>query len=268
MGRGPGLVLVQGALGTAHNYDQFARLLANDFTVYLPDRRGRGMSPRAYESSYRVARDVEDLDALLCHTGAQFVYGLSSGAIITLEAARLLPSIRKAAIYEPPFQLNGTPRELIARFNREIAAGRHAAALVTAQKIVKLSSPRLNLVPHAVLSLFCWIVLKLDDAMGAAPYARFRELLPSMRYDFAVVSELGEAVQSFKTVEIEVLLLSGTRSPTYLKEALIEVEKWLPRARRIDLDGVDHSASWNADRGGQPEVVARVVRDFFAGKGA
>jgi len=67
-------------------------------------------------------------------------------------------------------------------------------------KIVKLGPAQLNLVPRAVLNLFCWIVLKVDAAK-AGPYAPFRELLPSMRYDFAIVSELGEAVQSFNAVE-------------------------------------------------------------------
>ena len=41
IGSGPGVVLVQGAMGTARNYDELARLLAKDFTVYVPDRRGQ-----------------------------------------------------------------------------------------------------------------------------------------------------------------------------------------------------------------------------------
>jgi hypothetical protein len=43
VGHGPGLILVQGALGTAHNYCDLADALSSDFTVYIPERRGRGM---------------------------------------------------------------------------------------------------------------------------------------------------------------------------------------------------------------------------------
>jgi hypothetical protein len=32
-GHSTGVILVMGAMGNAHNYDQLARVLANDFTV-------------------------------------------------------------------------------------------------------------------------------------------------------------------------------------------------------------------------------------------
>ena len=119
-GQGPGVVLVQGALGTTVNYRELAAALSRQFTVFIPDRRGRGMSPRTYNADHSIQRDVEDLDSLLSHCGAHFVFGLSSGAVIALEASRTLPAIRKVALYEPPFQLQGMSTELIDRFNREV----------------------------------------------------------------------------------------------------------------------------------------------------
>ncbi|MGK3967543.1 hypothetical protein WMF38_25650 [Sorangium sp. So ce118] len=55
------------------------------------------MSPRAYDAAHSIEREVEDLDVLLSRSGAELAFGLSSGAILTLEAARALPSIRKVA---------------------------------------------------------------------------------------------------------------------------------------------------------------------------
>ena len=104
-GRGPGVILVMGAMGTAHNYDQLARVLASDFTVYVPDRRGRGMSPREYSPDHSIQKELEDLGSLLAKTGAHLVFGLSSGAVIALEASQALSSIHKAALYDPPFYL-------------------------------------------------------------------------------------------------------------------------------------------------------------------
>jgi multidrug efflux pump subunit AcrA (membrane-fusion protein) len=66
-GRGAGVILVMGAMGTAHNYDELARDLAGAFTVYVPDRRGRGMSPREYSADHSIQRELEDLDSLLAH---------------------------------------------------------------------------------------------------------------------------------------------------------------------------------------------------------
>jgi len=46
-GSGPGIVLVQGAMGTANHDREPADALSSGFTVYSVDRRGRGLSPRA-----------------------------------------------------------------------------------------------------------------------------------------------------------------------------------------------------------------------------
>src|SRR5258706_8803027 len=72
-GHGPGVVLVQGTMGTAHHFLQLAEILADAFTVYVPDRRGRGMSDPG-GSEYSIQKEVEDLDALLTRTGAHYVF--------------------------------------------------------------------------------------------------------------------------------------------------------------------------------------------------
>lgn len=56
------------------------------------------MSPRPYTNGYSIERDVEDLDAVLTASGARLLYGLSSGGVIALHAARLLPQVRKLAV--------------------------------------------------------------------------------------------------------------------------------------------------------------------------
>ena len=44
LGQGPGLVVLHGAMESAQSHTQLAVALASSFTVYLPDRRGRGLS--------------------------------------------------------------------------------------------------------------------------------------------------------------------------------------------------------------------------------
>jgi pimeloyl-ACP methyl ester carboxylesterase len=44
VGRGPAVVLLHGSNESARSHTQLALALADTFTVYLPDRRGRGMS--------------------------------------------------------------------------------------------------------------------------------------------------------------------------------------------------------------------------------
>jgi pimeloyl-ACP methyl ester carboxylesterase len=262
-GHGPGVIRVMGAMGTAHNYDKLARALASDFTVYVPDRRGRGMSPREYSPDHSIQKELEDLGSLLAQTGAHFVFGLSSGAVIAIEASRVLSSIHKAALYEPPFYLEGMSHDLVARFNREVGQGKLAAALVTASKIVRLGPALLKLIPRPLLELATTRVLRSEEKKGTGKYAPMRELLPAMRYDFKVVSEMDGKAESFKTVKAEILLLGGTKSPTYLKNALAALEIILPNVRREELKGLDHSGSWNSDQGGNPELVAQSLCRVF-----
>ena len=262
-GKGPGLVLVQGAFGTAHNYDTFAKALASDFTVYVPDRRGRGLSPREFTADHCVDRDVEDLAAVLEKTGAHQVFGLSSGALITLEAARVLPAVHKAAVYEPPFYLEGVPVKEITRFNGEVGEGKPDAAMATAICIVKVGPPILRFVPHFIRRMGVRSTISDEKKKGTGQYARLVDLVPSMRYDFKVVLDRGGKVDTFHAVKPEVLLLGGDKSPQYLKDALSALEKILPKARRIEYTGLDHSGVWNPDRGGNPEPVAQSLKAYF-----
>src|SRR5574342_481630 len=103
-GVGPALVLVDGAMcyRGAGPMRPLAALLQDTFTVYTYDRRGRGDSSDTMP--YAVAREVEDLQALITTAGGGVhVYAISSGAALALATAAAGPGITKLALYEPPF---------------------------------------------------------------------------------------------------------------------------------------------------------------------
>src|SRR6266704_2544578 len=103
-GAGPALVVVDGALTTrtSSSKAELIALLSPRLTVYTYDRRGRGDSGDT--PPYAVAREIEDLDAVIEEAGGSAaLYGHSSGACLALEAANRLPGIRKLALYEAPF---------------------------------------------------------------------------------------------------------------------------------------------------------------------
>jgi pimeloyl-ACP methyl ester carboxylesterase len=259
-GSGPGLVLVQGAMATARNYDDLAAALSSTFTVYAPDRRGRGMSARPYDSGHDIARDVEDVDAVLAETGASRVFGLSSGAMITLEAARTLPRVTRASVYEPPFYPDGISFAGIRRLNAEIERDDLASALVTALLVAGTAPAPLRVLPRPVARLLAGAVLRVD-ARKSGPDAKLRDLLPGIRYDFADVGGMDAKMGTFASLEKPMLLVSGTGSPAYLRRSIRELASVLPDGRHVELDGLDHSGSWNS---GRPGVVAAALREFFA----
>src|ERR1700682_887997 len=67
LGRGPGLIVLHGAMESAQSHMQLAEALADTYTVYLPDRRGRGLSG-PYRPGDVVSQDVVDMDSVLTRT--------------------------------------------------------------------------------------------------------------------------------------------------------------------------------------------------------
>jgi len=262
-GRGPGLVLVQGAMGTAEHYRELADALSRHFSVHSVDRRGRGMSPRPYDSDHDIARDVEDVDAVLAETGATRVFGLSSGAVITLEATRTLPRVERAAVYEPPFYPEGISWAQIRRLEGEIDRGDLPSALITALRAAGTAPAPVRVLPHRVLRVLAAGVLAADAHAPGPAHMELRQLLPGIRYDFNAVGGMDGKIQTLSTIEQPVLLLSGTRSPAFLQQSVRTLEGILPRAERVELEGLSHSGPWNASRGGRPALVAEALRRFF-----
>ena len=150
-GQGPGIIAIHGAAQAAQNFTKLAEALSDAFTVYVPDRRGRGLSG-SHGDHYSLKSECEDVEALLTATGSRNVFGLSSGAIISLQAALTLPAIRKVALYEPPLSIDhSTPIAWLTRYDQEIAHGRLGSAMVTAIRGTRTAPRLLRWTPRFVL---------------------------------------------------------------------------------------------------------------------
>ena len=257
-GRGPGLILVHGGMMTAQNFTRLATALSDEFTVYVPDRRGRGGSGPA--GDYSLQKEVEDLSALVTETGAHNMFGLSSGAVISLRAAFDLPDVHHLALYEPPLSVGGSySQDWVSRYDEEVAQGRLGAAMVT---VMKGTRDRLGALPRFVLVPMMTLAVRADAKQAHPTRVPLRELIPTMRYDAQAVAEAAGLIDRCAQLSTEVLLMGGSKSPAYLKTALDALAGSLPHATRTEFPGVDHMA---ADNGGKPELVAQRLRDFFGG---
>jgi pimeloyl-ACP methyl ester carboxylesterase len=259
-GGGPAVVLLHGGMQTSRNFRTLAALLADRFTVHIPDRRGRGLSgpPGA---GYGLRSEIEDLGLLMRETHAGNLFGLSSGAVIALEAALVLSEIERLALYEPPLKFGGLdPVAWAPRFRHELARGRLASAFVTTVKGTGDSravryTPRMALVPLVRLGI------RADRRAGREPgYTPLGDLIPTMQLDATLVDEAAGPLDRYAHVAAETLLLGGERSAAYLKTALNGLEAVVPRVRRMTLPGVGHLA---ADDTGRPQLVADQLRTFF-----
>ncbi|MGB9370930.1 MAG: alpha/beta hydrolase, partial [Halobacteriota archaeon] len=57
MGSGPGIILVHGAVMSSQLFMKLGTALSDTFTVYIPDRRGRGLSG-PFGDNYGIQKEV------------------------------------------------------------------------------------------------------------------------------------------------------------------------------------------------------------------
>jgi pimeloyl-ACP methyl ester carboxylesterase len=133
-GVGPAVVLLHGAGQSSVNLVRLATALSLAFTVLRPQSARPGRS--GPHGDFRgLGTELEDFSALLDACGATRMLGLSAGAVIAVEAALARPDVIRQARYEPPLTFGGVVHgDWAPAYERQLAAGRPGAALVTVLK--------------------------------------------------------------------------------------------------------------------------------------
>jgi pimeloyl-ACP methyl ester carboxylesterase len=245
-GTGPPLVIVDGAMCSRQfgPSEATAAALNSDFTVYRYDRRGRGDSSDT--PPYEVARAVEDLDALVAEAGGSaFVYGISSGAGLALEAAASGVPITRLALFEPPYTAEGgdapQPGEDAARLAQLLDAGRRG---------------------EAVELFFSWVGMP-DEAvaqMKSSPvWPALEQIAPTIAYDNRVMGDDRVPRERAARVTAPTIVIAGSLSSSELRHAAREVASAIPHARHRTLEGQSHTAA--------PESIAPILSEFFLDTG-
>lgn len=224
-GQGPALIIVDGALCSrafGPSAEQSARL-ADHFTVYTYDRRGRGESTDT--QPYAVEREIEDLAAVIgAAGGAAFVYGISVGSVLALHAAATLGAtlIPRLALCEPPFSVGGEARQAFSQEKQHIrgllAGGQRGAAVFTFMS---------EIMPPPML----------DELRASPDWAVLESHAPTLAYDYAILGDGGVPVATARMVEIPVLLLVGEESAAYKHTAVEELVKALSRVELVTTSG-------------------------------
>ncbi|MFJ7216410.1 alpha/beta fold hydrolase [Amycolatopsis sp. NPDC098790] len=244
-GAGPALVLVDGAMcyrGSSPN-DALAKELAAHFTVYTYDRRGRGESGDT--GPYAAEREVEDIAALVKEAGGEvFLFGISSGAALALEAARSLP-VTKLALYEPPFVVDDTrprvPADYPARLDAALAAGKRG----TAVKMFMTEGVGLSGATVALMRIMPF-------------WAKLKRVATTLPYDTVLVFEhqSGEPLQAaWPEVKVPTLTVDGGKSPEWMRNGVSSLAKVLPSAEYRTLPGQTHIV--------KAAALAPVLKEFY-----
>src|SRR3989441_12229406 len=235
-GGGPAILLLAGATATRLAEASLAAALAPHFTVFAYDRRGRGESGDT--APYAVEREVEDIDALINEAGGSaFVFGHSSGAVLALEAARLLPTrITKLAVYEPPFIIDDSrppaPQDYVPHLMELVSSGRRGEAVK--YFMAEVGAPA-----------------EMIAQMRQSPmWPGLEAVAHTLAYDITIIgnTQRGDPLplRKWASVTVPTLVMDGTvflgrgESHVFLRHGADELATILPDAHRRTLEGQDH----------------------------
>ncbi|MGW4519563.1 alpha/beta fold hydrolase [Amycolatopsis sp. NPDC004378] len=245
-GSGPALVLVDGAMcyrGSSPN-DALAKELAARFTVYTFDRRGRGESTDT--GPYSVEREVEDVAALIKEAGGEaFLFGISSGAALALEAARTLP-VPKLAVYEPPFVVDTSRPRVPPDYPTRLASALQAGNRGEAVKMFMTEGVGLSGVTVALMRIMPF-------------WSKLKRVAHTIPYDTALMGDhqSGKPLPPSGWPEVPTLAADGARSPAWMRNGVSSLAKVLPSAEYRTLPGQTHIV--------KAAALAPVLTEFFLG---
>jgi pimeloyl-ACP methyl ester carboxylesterase len=234
VGAGPGVVVVHGSAVSAKDYHRFADALADRFTVHLYDRRGRG-GRGPVDDSHGVAADVDDLRAVLRHTGARRVVAHSYGGLVALQSALRVP-VERLALVDPAVSVDGGfPSGYVEPFTRAATAGDFPLAMAVLSRGLQSVGP-VSRLPVPVQRV-------LAHAFAATAAGReWRTMLPSAVVEAREVLAYDGPADAYSAITADVLLLTGARSPGYFARAALALLPALPGARYAVVPGAGHNA--------------------------
>jgi len=246
-GHGPMVILVDGAL-QYRAFDQgmaeLADLLAQHFTVIHYDRRGRGDSTDA--QTYELEREIEDIEALIDEAGGSaFLYGISSGAALALEAAIALGGkVKKLAIYEAPYNDDKNARKGWKEYRQKLKE------LVLADRkgdAVGLFMMLVGMPPEQLEEMHQHPMWPLWDAVGL-----------TLAYDAAAMGEDGSIpTKRAARVIMPTLVMDGRDSFPFMHSTALALAETIPNAQHRTLEDQTHEVD--------SKVLAPVLIEFFKG---
>ena len=244
VGSGPALILVDGALGSrAFGFmEPLAALLAPHFTVFTYDRRGRGESTDT--QPFAVEREIEDIEALINEAGGEaFLYGISSGAALALEATiKLGHKVKKLALYEAPYDSDDARQQAFRNYRKRLvevlAEGRRGDALGLFMMFVGMPPEH------------------LEGARKMPMWPMWEAVAHTLPYDAAALGEDGSVpTEKAARVPVPTLVMDGSASFPFMNTTAVALAKAIPNGEHRTLEGQTHEV--------EAQVLAPVLVKFF-----
>lgn len=240
-GAGPGLVIAHGSVSTSDQWIPATEHLAEHFTCFVHDRRGRGRSGDA--TAYDISTEVADIAAIMAVAGpGAHLLGHSYGALCSLAYAETQPLDGSLLLFEPPLAVDGpVAGDGLATYRELIAAGDLDAAF----EFALLNFVR---VPAEAIPM-----IRQTPLWGACV-----PLTPTWIRELDQIDALGDDLKHYSAITAPTHLIAGTATTQFLFDSAHALVKEIAGAGITELPGLDHFAHL-ADPAGFAAVVRAAV---------
>jgi pimeloyl-ACP methyl ester carboxylesterase len=235
-GSGPALLLIHGALlNGSVSWGAVLPKLAEHFTVYAIDRRGR--APSGDAKQYSISNEADDIvEVVEAIGGPVIVLAHSYGALASLEALDRLKTVSHLILYEPPVALKPGDPAIVANLDRALEADNREELVTTfLRDQIRVPVDRIEVMKSSPI----WpIVLQIS---------------PTLPRETRAVNTYSASTERLANWKTPTTLLLGSMTAGLLKDAAFFIRDAIPGCRMVILEGQGHGAMLDAP-------------DFFANK--
>lgn len=228
-GSGPALLLIHGALlNGSLSWGAVLPKLAEHFTVYAMDRRGRAPSGDAKE--YSIAKEADDIAKVVAVIGGPIiVLAHSYGALASLEALDRIKAVSHLILYEPPVALKPGDPAIVANLDRALEAGNREELVTTfLRDQIRVPLDRIEMMKSSPI----WpIVLQIS---------------PTLPRETRTVNTYSASTARLANWKTSTTLLLGSMTVGLLKDAAFYLRDAIPGCRMVILEGQGHGAMLDA----------------------
>ena len=240
-GAGPALVITHGSVATSEQWIPATEHLAQQFTCYVYDRRGRGRS--GDDETYDLSTEVADIAALMEVAGpGAHLLGHSFGALCTLAYVEKHGLDGTLVAYEPPLAVDGpVAGEHLPAYREAVQAGDLEKALeIALTKFVRVPAEAIPIIKQTPLWAAC------------------EPLTPTWVRELEQIDALGDDLTHYGSITARTHLIAGLATTPFLLQSARELVEIIPGAGLTELPGVDHFAHLSDPVGFAAAVTAAI----------
>lgn len=242
-GAGRSLLLIHGSLlNGLLSWGAVLPKLAERFTVYVVDRRGR--APSGDAKKYSVANEADDIASVVEKIGGRVtILAHSYGAFATLEALDRLKTVSHLILYEPPVTLKPVDSDPVADRLDQALDANDLEQLVTIFLRDQIQAP-----PERIAM------------MQSSPiWPVVLPIAPTLPREARTVNSYRASAERLAKWTTPTTMLLGSETRGLLRSAAFFVRDAIPGCRLVVLEGQGHGAMLDA-----PEFFANKISEIAA----